>query len=72
MALKDSSELVKMYAMVNVKPVSYTHLDVYKRQVTHRVRNTIMPPLFGGGEKILLISDLQDHASQYRLFQGCV
>ena len=37
-ALKDNAPLVKQYAMVNVEryqTVSYTHLDVYKRQVRY-------------------------------------
>ena len=35
--LKDSPRLSKVFNhVIRIKPVSYTHLDVYKRQVYHR------------------------------------
>ena len=37
--------------ILHIDPVSYTHLDVYKRQVEHRVGNSGMAVLLDAGMK---------------------
>ena len=54
MLLLTTNELLKEYAIIQgitLGAVSYTHLDVYKRQVYHRARGKIFCNL-ARGEKI--------------------
>ena len=39
-APRSKALLIAIFAALGVAPVSYTHLDVYKREVSHRARST--------------------------------
>ena len=46
--IPEKAALKKMFVKHRRAPVSYTHLDVYKRQVSLGVEDLILSSLFGG------------------------
>ena len=65
--------------LVSLKSVSYTHLDVYKRQVVNRLEDLAVPTIcrlnggvYGGSTDLALACDFRIGVDSAEMFMPCL